>query len=148
VRVVGLDLGAKRIGVGVSDASAVLASPLSTVLRRGDRVAEHAEVAGLVAAEEAAVVVVGLPLNMDGSRGPAAVAAAAEAEDLARFLGLPVDLVDERLTTVIADRRLLEQGRRAPARRTVVDRTAAAVILQSWLDGPAGRRLRQGGSER
>jgi len=144
-RVLSLDLGSKRIGVAVSDATVTLASPLTTVLRRGDRGAEHAAIARLVAEEEAGAVIVGLPLNMDGTRGPAARAAEEEVAALRRFLDVPVELVDERLTTVTADRALMGQGKRAPARRRVVDQTAAAVLLQGWLDGQGGRRARQAG---
>jgi len=141
-RVLALDLGSKRIGVAVSDATSTLASPLTTVHRRGDRAAEHGAIARLVAEEEAVGVLVGLPLNMDGTRGPAARAAEEEAAALGRLLEVPVELVDERLTTVTAERVLLGQGKRAPARRRVVDQTAAAVLLQAWLDGAAGRRAR------
>jgi putative Holliday junction resolvase len=148
VRVLALDLGSKRIGVAVSDATGLLASPLTTVHRTGDRVAEHSAIARLVADEEAVRVLVGLPLNMDGSRGPAARAAEDEAAGLAAMLTVPVDLVDERLTTVAADRALIERGQRAPQRRRVVDQTAAAVLLQGWLDGHRrdGRVLPGGGS--
>jgi putative Holliday junction resolvase len=140
-RVLALDLGTARVGVAVSDATATLASPLTT-LGAGDR----AGVAALVEAEGAGLVLVGLPRNMDGSRGPAARAAEAEAEALAATLAVPVLLVDERLTTVSADRALRAQGRRAPARRRVVDQAAAAVLLQGWLDGADGERWRAGGS--
>jgi putative Holliday junction resolvase len=97
-----------------------------------------------VTEEEAQVVVVGLPLSLDGTRGPAARAALAEAERLATVVGVPVEMHDERLTTVTADRSMMEAGMRAPERRRVVDKVAAAVMLQSWLDT---RRARQAGSE-
>jgi putative holliday junction resolvase len=146
LRVLALDLGTKRVGVAVSDASATLASPLTTVQRSGDRVVDHSSIARLVEEEDVVVVVVGLPLNMDGSRGPAARSAEAEANALAGALAVPVELADERLTTVSANRVLIGHGKRAPARRQVVDRTAAAVLLQAWLDGPRGRALRQAGT--
>jgi putative Holliday junction resolvase len=139
VRVLALDLGSKRVGVAVSDRTGALASPLTTIERRGDRAAEHREVARLVEEEAVERVIVGLPLNMDGSTGPAAIAAAHEADELAGVVGVPVELVDERLTTVAADRQLLAGGRRAPQRRRVVDRTAAALLLQGWLDGRRAR---------
>jgi putative holliday junction resolvase len=142
VRVLALDLGSKRVGVAVSDATATLASPATTLERSGDPARDHARVAALVDEEEAALVLVGLPLNMDGSHGPAAQAAQAEAEALGAVLAVPVVLVDERLTTVTADRALLARGLRAPQRRRLVDRTAAAVMLQAWLDGAAGRSWR------
>ena len=143
-RVLALDLGTKRVGVAVSDATAMLASARTTVHRSGDTAHDHRTVARLVADEEAALVLVGLPLNMDGSRGPAAHSAEAEAAELAAMVGVPVLLVDERLTTVSADRMLLAQGQRAPQRRRTVDQVAAAVLLQAWLDGTEGRRWRAG----
>ena len=143
-----LDLGTKRVGVAVSDATATLATPRTTIVRSGDRVVDHRRVAELVVEEEAVLVVVGLPLNMDGSAGPAARAARDEAEALEAVLAVPVEMADERLTTVVADRTLLGQGRRAPARRRVVDQTAAAVLLQSWLDGPGGAQLRAAATRR
>jgi putative Holliday junction resolvase len=135
VRALAVDLGSKRIGVAVSDRTGVLASPVATLARTADHRAEHEAIARLVADEEVDVVLVGHPLNMDGSRGPAATAAESEAAELAARLGVPVRLVDERLTTVAADRALLARGRRAPQRRQVVDQVAAAVLLQGWLDG-------------
>ncbi len=87
-------------------------------------------------AEEAGAqcIVVGLPLSLDGSVGPAARGALAEAEELAVATGLPVETWDERLTTVTADRDLLALNMKAPARRKVVDKLAAAIMLQAWLD--------------
>ncbi len=137
-RVLGLDLGSRRIGVAVSDRSGTIATPL-TVLTRGRAQSEdHRRVAELVAEEEAEAVVVGLPLNMDGSEGRAAKSARAECVRLATVVNVPVVLHDERLTTVEADRVLMEARMRAEARRRLVDKVAAAVMLQSWLDS---RRL-------
>ncbi|MBV8432578.1 MAG: Holliday junction resolvase RuvX, partial [Solirubrobacterales bacterium] len=127
MRVLALDLGTVRIGVAVSDATGTLASPLTTVPRSP---AAHAAVADLVAEEGAELVIVGLPRNMDGSLGPAARAAEAEAEELRGRLAAPVLLVDERLTTVAADRALAAGGRSGRRRRQVVDQAAAAVLLQ------------------
>jgi putative Holliday junction resolvase len=133
--VIGLDLGSKRIGVAVSDRSGTIATPLTVLARRGDHAADHRAIAALVADEEAERLVVGLPLGLDGGVGPAARSALAEAEELATVVSVPVETFDERLTTVTADRVLIEAGWRAPARRTVVDKVAAAVMLQAWLDG-------------
>ncbi len=141
-RVLALDLGTKRVGVAVSDPTATLASPTATIERTGDERRDRDRIATMVAEEEAALVLVGLPLNMDGSSGPAARAAEAEADALASAVGVPVVLVDERLTTVTADRALLARGLRAPQRRRIVDQTAAAVLLQAWLDGAEGARWR------
>ena len=134
MRVLGLDLGTRRIGVAVSDLSGTLASPL-TVLQRGKRRQEdHDRIRALVEEEEAERVVVGLPLSMDGSVGRAAEGAIAEAAEIASVVGVPVETYDERLTTVTADRDLMALRMRAEARRRVVDKVAAAVMLQSWLD--------------
>jgi putative holliday junction resolvase len=137
VRVLGIDLGSRRIGVAVSDPGGVLATPVTVVPRSGDRGADHRALAALVDEWQAERVVVGLPLSLDGSMGPAARAAAEEAEQLAGAVGVPVEVADERLTTVTADRALREAAPRrgARARRAVVDAAAAAVLLQTWLDG-------------
>ena len=134
MRALGIDLGSKRIGIAVSDRSGTIASPLTVVARSGNRRIDHERIAALVAEEEAVCVVVGLPLNMDGSAGPAARAAESEARALATVVGVPVETYDERRTTVTADAVLQERGMRAPARRGVIDKVAAAVMLQSWLD--------------
>ena len=131
----GLDLGSRRIGVAVSDSAGTVATPYAVLQRTGDRVRDHRAVADLVAEVEAERVVVGLPLSLDGSMGPAATAMAAEADELRAALAVPVDTHDERLTTVTADRSLREMKMKAEARRRVVDKVAAAVMLQSWLDG-------------
>ena len=133
-RVVGLDLGSRRIGVASSDSTGTIASPHSVLERQHTREADHAAVARLVADLGAERVVVGLPLSLDGSVGPAAEAAAEEAAQLADVLPVPVETYDERLTTVTADRSLSQLGLGGRARRRVVDKVAAAVMLQAWLD--------------
>jgi len=138
VRVIGLDLGTKRIGVAVSDRGGSVASPLVVIQRAKSRRADHAEIARIVREEEADAVVVGLPLNMDGSRGPAARSAQSEADSLVEVVGVPVHLHDERLTTVTAERSLKEANLDAKQRRLVVDKVAAAILLQSWLDSRQG----------
>jgi putative Holliday junction resolvase len=139
VRALGLDLGNARIGVAVSDLSGTIASPL-TVIRRGrSRRADHDRIAALVREEEAELVVVGLPRSLSGHEGPAAVAARNEAQALATVVSVPVETYDERMTTVTAERVLAESGVRGQARRQVVDKVAAAVILQGWLDARRGR---------
>jgi len=134
MRVVAIDLGSKRIGVAVSDASGTIASPLTVIARSGSRDADHRAIAGVVAEYEAVRVVVGLPLTLAGSTGTAARAAIEEAAAIARVVDVPVETFDERLTTVAADAILRERGMRAEARRRLVDKVAAAVMLQSWLD--------------
>jgi putative holliday junction resolvase len=139
MRALGLDLGTKRIGVAVSDRSGTIASPLTVLVRTGTRTEDHRRIAGLVADEEAEVVVVGLPLSLDGSVGPAARTAESECAELRAALSVPVELFDERLTTVTAERALTEARIRGPARRGVVDKVAAAILLQAWLDRRAAR---------
>jgi putative Holliday junction resolvase len=131
-RVLGLDLGSRRVGVAVS--SGTVATPHSVLERAKDRAADHAAIAGLVDELGAERVVVGLPLSLDGKMGPAATAAAEEAGALGDVLGVPVETYDERLTTVTADRSLSSLGVRGQSRRRVVDKVAAAVMLQAWLD--------------
>lgn len=135
MRVLALDLGSKRIGIAVSDRSGTIASPLMVLQRSGRIATDHTRIKEIVEAEEAVLVVVGLPLSMNGSTGTAARAAIAEAAALATVVGVPVETFDERRTTVTADRILLDAGKRAPERRKIIDKVAAAVILQTWLDG-------------
>lgn len=133
-RVIGLDLGSRRIGVAVSDGGQKLATGVDTVVRCGDRTVEHSAIAALVEEYEAAGVVIGVPISMSGEHGPAAVGISAEVEALRATLGVEVDTVDERLTTVVASAALQRSGRRAREQRPVIDRAAAAVLLQTWLD--------------
>jgi putative Holliday junction resolvase len=134
LRALGIDLGSKRIGIAVSDLSATIASPLTTVLRSKSKRHDHDAIAALVREEEVDVVVVGLPLSLDGTEGPAARAAIAESKRLASVVGVPVELYDERFTTVTAQRGLMEAGLDTRHQRKVIDKAAAAVMLQSWLD--------------
>ena len=140
VRVLGVDLGSKRIGLAVSDISGTVASPHSVLHRSKSRRHDHSEIARIAREEEVEEIVVGLPLNMDGSHGPAARSAAAEAGDIATVTGMVVHLQDERLTTVTAERALMEGNLGARERRNIVDKVAAAVLLQTWLDGRRGDR--------
>lgn len=134
MRLLGIDLGSKRIGVSVSDRSGTIASPLTVITRGKSQRVDHDEIARLVREEEAEGVVVGLPLNMDGSEGSAAVAARQEVERMTTVVGVPVFLHDERRSTVQADQSMSQRNMNAVDRRAVVDKVAAAFILQSWLD--------------
>lgn len=135
-RVISLDLGDKRIGVAVSDPGGVLASPYSTIERSGDVARDHREVFAAVADLGAVRVIVGLPLSMSGDRGPRAVATEQEVEKLRKALPVPVELMDERLTTVTAARSLQSAGMNARKQRKGgrIDQEAAAILLQAWLD--------------
>ncbi|MEQ1786036.1 MAG: Holliday junction resolvase RuvX [Acidimicrobiales bacterium] len=134
MRALGIDLGTKRIGVALANSEGTLATPYEVVTRSGDRARDHRAIAALADDTGAVALVVGLPLSLDGSVGAAASSAMAEADELAEATGLPVELWDERLTTVSADRDLMALDMRAGARRRVVDKVAAAVMLQAWLD--------------
>lgn len=134
MRALGLDLGSKRIGVAVSDRSGTIATPLVVVARSKSRRHDHERLAQLVREEEAERVVVGLPRSLSGELGPAARAVLSEVKALATVVGVPVETYDERLTTVAAEAALRAGGVRGSARRERVDKVAAAVILQGWLD--------------
>jgi putative Holliday junction resolvase len=134
-RVLGIDLGAVRCGVALSDSSQCVASPLVTLPRSADL---PQTLARLASEEEAVGIVIGLPLSLDGSIGPAARAVLDEVDALSEVAGVPVELHDERFTTVTAARSLQgggKGGRRTRQARQLVDQVAAAVMLQSWLDG-------------
>jgi putative Holliday junction resolvase len=149
---VGIDIGSVRIGVARSDPDGVLASPLETVPRgTGDL----AELARITADCEAIEVVVGLAVSLRGSEGKAASDGRAFASALAeRLAPVPVRLVDERFTTVLAHAALQRGGMDSRARRGSVDKAAAAVVLQSALDSermtgqPAGQLVDAGGRQR
>ena len=140
MRAVGIDLGSVRVGVAVSDPGGVLASPHAVIRRGRSHADDHRAIAGVVEEVGAEVVVVGMPLSLDGSAGPAAKLVEAEVEELRQVLPVPVEVYDERFTTVTAERSLGEGGVRGKARRKVVDQAAAAVLLQAWLEGPGARR--------
>jgi len=131
-RVLGLDLGDVRIGVAISDDDRRMAVPLGTIHTGAP--ADLKAVGKLVEEHAATTVVVGLPLSMTGERGPAAVKAESFAEALRSTLEVPVELQDERLSTVEAERALREAGVAGKRRRRKVDEVAATVILQAWLD--------------
>ena len=141
-RVLAVDVGTRRLGVAVSDPTGTVASPLATVPRRTP--AEDAKALAALAGEQAATtVVVGLPVTLAGREGPAAKAVRAWLGELAALLPeLDLQLADERLSTVAAERALVGGGMRRRARREVVDQVAASVFLQTWLD--ARRREGQG----
>jgi len=134
VRALGLDLGTKRIGVAVSDSDGLLATPIEVVKRLGDISKEHLAIARLVKEWEIDVVVVGVPYSMDGSIGPMARKAIAEAKKLGDTLSVSIETYDERLTTVTAEQALREQGIKSKDGRKVVDQLAASILLQAWLD--------------
>jgi len=132
----GLDLGTNTIGIALSDAGWLIASPGKTI-NRGKFTADKAKLAELVAARRVAGLVIGLPLNMDASEGPRAQSSRAFAKNLAA-LGLPILLWDERWSTVSAERGLIDQDMSRARRAERIDSAAAAVILQGAIDALAG----------
>lgn len=134
MRALGLDLGSRRIGVAVSDSDGALALPYEVLERTRDRQRDLRRLRDLVEEVEAEVVVVGMPYSLDGRTGPAARRTLAEVRELEQALPVPVVTHDERLSTVTAHRSLADAQLDERARRKVVDKVAAAVILQSWLD--------------
>lgn len=133
-RRLGIDVGAVRVGVAVSDPDGLIATPLQTVPRDVDGGTDVATVVALVAEYEAVGVVVGLPRTLAGREGPAAEAVRVFVAALEPALDVPIELSDERLTTVVATRQLRESGRKGRRQRAVVDQVAAVGILQGWLD--------------
>jgi putative Holliday junction resolvase len=136
-RVLGLDLGDVRIGVAISDPERRLAVPLGTVHTGAPT--DLMAIAQLVEENDVTLVVVGYPLLLSGGAGPRARQAEEFAGALRTSLPVPVVLHDERLSTVEAERALREAGARGRERRRAVDRSAATVVLQSYLDGPSRR---------
>lgn len=131
---IGVDVGSVRVGVAVCDPGGAIATPLCTVRRAGDD-SDIQQVAELAAERDAIEVVVGLPLSLDGTERAAAEVARSWAKGLRRRApGMPVRMIDERLTTVDAHRAMRASGLRERDRRDVVDQQAAVLILQVALD--------------
>lgn len=131
--IAGLDLGDKTIGVAVSDTFRSVASPLETI-RRTKFTADAAALFALIASRSIAGIILGLPRNMDGSEGPRCQSTRAFARNLSRLTDLPIGFWDERLSTVAAERALLEADTSRKRRAEVIDHVAAAFILQGALD--------------
>jgi putative Holliday junction resolvase len=130
---IGLDLGSKTIGVAASDPDRRVAAPVETISRQRFNL-DAQRILDLAAERRAAGLVLGLPINMDGSEGPRAQATRAFARNLARLTALPIALWDERLSTAAVERALIAADASRAKRRTVIDRHAAAYILQGALD--------------
>jgi putative Holliday junction resolvase len=132
-RIMALDVGGRRIGVALSDTTRVLASPLTT-LRAEPRERALAQIAALVAQHEVAEVVVGLPLTLGGEVGPQAQIVQTFADELRRALDVPLHLFDERLTSVAAERMMIDMGIKPERRKARIDEVAASIILQDFLE--------------
>jgi putative holliday junction resolvase len=134
-----LDLGQRRIGVAVTDAASMGAHPVGIVQRRALKPDLDA-IAAMLRDRQVTTIVVGLPLNMDGSEGPAARGARKFAERLAEALTVSVEMFDERLTSFEARERLADMPAGKGARKTGLDALAAVVILEGWMAANQGKR--------
>jgi len=133
----GLDVGKKRIGVAGCDGIGLLASPLTTIDRQSFP-QDVAKLSKIITDREITVLVIGLPYSMDGTIGPQAEYVQQFATKLADALQLPIEYVDERLTSVEAEEQLKTQKRFDRGDKGLIDRQAAAIILQQWLDQRSG----------
>lgn len=135
-RALGVDLGSRRIGLALSDAALTTAVPHRVLERSGDRPSDHDAILAAAVEYDADVIVVGLPIGLDGEVGTAARQVLSEVDELRRAAAdrVRVEVADERLSTVTAEAALRDAGVPGPERRNRVDESAAAVILQAWLD--------------
>ena len=142
MRILAVDPGSRRVGLAVSDPTGTIATALATIdAAPAETLA--ARIAAVAAQSSVERIIVGLPLRLDGSRGPEAAAAQRLATELRKASGLPVETVDERLTTAAAERALIAGGVRREKRRAAIDRVAAVILLQGHLD--RDRRSRHAG---
>jgi putative holliday junction resolvase len=133
MRVLALDHGTKRVGLAISDEMGMIAQPLTFLL--AEPISELLEgLKKVVSEKNVEVILVGIPRNMDGSYGPAAEKARKFVEQLKGALTIPIRTWDERLTSVQANRAMIEGGLRREQRKLKADQTAAAILLQSYLD--------------
>jgi len=138
MRILGIDLGDKKIGVALSDEMGWTAQGLGVIRSSGSTTEDIKRIKELVLENKAEKIVVGLPRNMDGSPGPRTEKARDFAGRLAKALNLPVEMWDERLTTVAAEKLLIKADMSRAKRRQVIDKIAAAIILQNYLDSLSG----------
>jgi putative holliday junction resolvase len=132
LRVLGLDVGSVRIGVALSDPLGITAQPLEVIERK--RVDPFGRIASLVAEHEVTSIVVGWPLRLDGTEGPAVESVRQFVDELGSKVSVPIERWDERLSTAEAERIMLQGGARRVQRKAGIDKLAAALILQSYLD--------------
>lgn len=132
-RVMALDVGERRIGVALSDPTRTLATPLTTI-RAEPRTIALKRIADLIREHEVTALVVGLPLTMSGDIGPQATLVQQFVEELRQMIAIPLSFVDERLTTVAAERMMIDLKLKPEQRRARIDEVAASIILQDFLD--------------
>ena len=136
MRIIGLDYGTKTVGVALSDEAQIIAQPYLTIERKhANKLRQtYARIEEIIEEQDVQKIILGLPKNMNNTEGERAACTREFMEGLTRRTGLPVVLVDERLTTVEADRILEETGIAKSSRKEHIDKMAAAIILQSYLD--------------
>jgi RNAse H-fold protein YqgF len=139
MRKIGLDIGSVRIGIASSDPLGIIAGGYESYTRKYPE-ADYKYIAEYAKQKVADAIVIGLPYNMDGSEGERVRLTREFAEGLKAHTGVKIDFMDERLTTVQAERMLIEGGVRREKRRQVIDKVAATIILQAYLDKGAGNR--------
>lgn len=132
-RVMALDLGTRRIGIALSDPTRILASPLKTI-HATPRLRALAQIIALLDEHAVVELVVGLPLTMSGEQGMQAQLVKSFADELQEQMAIPLHLFDERLTSVAAERMMLDLGMRPEQRKAKIDEVAASIILQDYLD--------------
>ena len=134
MRVLGIDIGSKKIGIAISNQEMTLATPLTVVHRSSQKSEDHKAIMSIAHEWEVELLVVGIPLSLDGSLGVAAENVLQEIEHLERNTGIPVDTFDERFTTISAKQVLHNQGVSEKEQKNIIDQVAASIILQAWLD--------------
>ena len=140
MRIMGIDLGDKRIGIAISDPLGWTAQGVEVIRRDGNQGRDMSRIKELAASYDVERVVVGLPRNMNGTLGERGEKSKAFAEKIGSLLSLPVDLWDERLSTVAAEKALLEADTSRAKRKKVIDKVAAAIILQGYLDAAGNKK--------
>lgn len=134
MRVIGIDLGSKRIGIALSDSDLTVATPLDVVERSGNVEKDHIAILKITDEWEVQKIIVGLPVSLDGTLGPSAQSVMDEIKMLRGVTDIPIETHDERFTTVTAEQILLQQNVKRDKKKRVIDKVAAAIILQGWID--------------
>ena len=134
MRVIGIDLGSKRIGIALSDSDLTVATPLDVIERSGNVKNDHIAILKITDEWEVKRIIVGLPISLDGTLGASAQSVIDEISKLGNLTDIPIETHDERFTTVTAEQILLRQNIKRNKKKSVVDKVAAAIILQGWID--------------
>ena len=134
MRVIGIDLGSKRIGIALSDSDLTVATPLDVIERSGNVENDHIAILKITDEWEVKRIIVGLPISLDGTLGASAQSVIDEISKLGNLTDIPIETHDERFTTVTAEQILLRQNVKRDKKKRVIDKVAAAIILQGWID--------------